>query len=90
MWNMDFLHVLQILLLRSARNEKKVREKRSLHVSKLQEKSLKASLQASQAGVYVYASNIHEEQQKFKFENELKIAQYNIAAAALLPLTLGF
>ena len=39
---MDFLHVLQ-----SARNEKKkVREKRSLHVSKLQEKSLKASLQA--------------------------------------------
>ena len=45
--NMDFLHVLQILLLRSARNEKKVREKRSLHVSKLQEKSLKASLQAA-------------------------------------------
>ena len=42
--------------------------------------------------MYVYASNIHEEQQKFKFENELKIAQYNIAAAAaaLLPLTLGF
>ena len=51
--NMDFLHVLQILLLRSARNEKKVREKRSLHVSKLQEKSLKASLQASQAGVCI-------------------------------------
>ena len=81
MKDMYFVHVLQ-----SARNEKKkVREKRSLHVSKLQEKSLKASLQAV---VCICIKHTRAAKIQVRERAQNCTAVYNIAAE--LPLTLGF
>lgn len=62
-----------------------MREKRSLHVSKLQEKSLKASLQAV---VCICIKHTRAAKIQVRERAQNCTAVYNIAAE--LPLTLGF